>query len=237
MSDNRKRALIFGALALLLAFFTVRAVSQRLRGEDLAPVVVALQLIPAGSQITPDMLQVVQRPRKQWLDSYFETPEKVIGQTTLVSIASGDLLRAEVLDPDGCPIPQDMALVTLSATQAAFPGGLIDCRSYVDVFFARRDEAGSEQVWLFHENLLVARGCARLLSDEPAENAQGDSVCHTIELLIPPDKQAEWSDQMIYGEGVVLGLLPPATPADEQAIAPTGLAPTGTADKEVNDGQ
>jgi Flp pilus assembly protein CpaB len=236
MPDNRKRAFLFGFLALLLAFFTIRAVSQRFEGEELIPVVVAREAIPAGSELTADMLQVTQRPQRYYgLESYFATLDEVVGQTALVSVAAGDVIRAEGLDPDGCPIPEGMVVMTVSSAQAIFPSRMIDCESTVDIYFAQQGEDRSEHTILFAENILLLSGCARLPGAEPAANSDGKILCNTIELLIPSEKQGEWANQIIFGEGIVLALRSPATPGDGQAVAFPAPPVAGAALQGEND--
>ncbi len=105
MRHQKRRGLLFGALAVALAvitglLFTSQITALERKIGDLQRVVVVKQDIPARTLLTPELLEVTELPRQWAHPAYVQSIEDVVNQrVTVVSLMKGAIIRQSDVAP------------------------------------------------------------------------------------------------------------------------------------------
>lgn len=137
-------ALISGLVAAVLVFVAVRSnnddnTATSVPEGDVTPVVVASQDIAAGSEITADMVKVVDVPAGLVVKNAITDSALVVGQTARFPIAQGEqLVKASFgaqSEEDGLAyvVPKGMRAIAVSVEEVTAVGGLLRPGDRVDV--------------------------------------------------------------------------------------------------------
>lgn len=185
----RTRALVYGTVAVLLAtgaaytsWRVLSAYEARL-AEPVAPGepvkhVVAARDLRAGAVLALDDLMVVEQPVNIGVDSLFDDPAMLIGQTLGDRTLAGEPLRIERLTSGGARLWVNQVIdpgsraVTLRVARAEGVGGLLRPGFFVDVIVTiRPDTRDLTAAWVTETILQGARVVA--INDDVASSSAG----------------------------------------------------------------
>lgn len=151
MEKTRQRGVIFMAVAVILALTAGVLFSSYLGAleEELGAkieVVTAKVDIPERMQITVDMVELTEIPRKYAQSSYLLDVEDVQGDTVaLVNIARGDILQHNMIDRNAGLEP-GMRAVSVDVNRVQSVGGSIRPGNRVDIVASYEDDEGGKRV-------------------------------------------------------------------------------------------
>jgi|GEM_PF-1204794 len=193
--------LFWAALVAIITAFSVKGYLGSLQAT--VPVVLAAKAIPARTQITADMLTVVQVNRfdkSRLADNAFSSVDEVVGRSARRLIESGEVLRnhqADVTVPgaihDGAKLgegaladflPPDTRAISLKADLQAVLGSHIQPGNKVDlVFTSKSDSTGG-----VYSSLLMQQ--VQVLDIERAPEDQPDKEV-IVTLLLTVDQAVD----------------------------------------------
>lgn len=165
---RRRRALLLGALSLVLGALAASRVAEREREVDrrLGPVVdvvVARRALPEGARLTRDRLAIRSVPGRYAPAGTFAEPAELAGLRAAVPIAAGADLVAGVVDDGsraarpGAPVRAGERVADLVATGSP---QLIQPGSHVDVVITRGGDSSPGQTQLALEDVEVLAASA-----------------------------------------------------------------------------
>ena len=187
---NRRFLLLAFILAIISAVLVYAAISRSDEGGGAAgevPVVVAKAAIPAGTEITADMLDVRQISETDVGDQAFSTTEGVVGQVARYPIAANEqLLLSKVVggtETLGSAVlsnilEQGMRVMAITTSSVVGAGGLVLPGDHVDIFWVPSElEEDHEGALLLAENvevLAVKQTLVDLPPTAPGLQQEGD---------------------------------------------------------------
>ena len=154
------RMLLFLAIAagLVAAVLVFVALSQNddgtvtvSPGEGSAKVVVAAQNIPAGTEITQDMVKTLEVPEALLVAGAYTESATLVGQTARIPILSGEQIPASKIgaadDGEGLSfvVPKGKRAVSVSINEVTAVGGLLRPGDRVDVFVSYVEDSADGQ--------------------------------------------------------------------------------------------
>lgn len=164
---RRRRALLLGALSLILGALAASQVSRReaalaARLGPLVEVVVARDALAPGARLTPARLAVRAIPARYAPSGAFASPAELIGLRAAIAVPAGADLVAGMVDdgsaavPPGAPVRPGERVADLVATG---PAQLVAPGSRVDVVITRGGDGapGRAELALEAVEVLAAR--------------------------------------------------------------------------------
>lgn len=235
--------------AILLAFGTVWAVKSYLGSlEETVPVVLTTREIPARTEITAEMIKVVQvnrTDRDRLAPDAFSSAEEVLGRYTRQPVAAGEILRnrpGELAEHEVRPavypgegaladfLPPGTRAVTVKVDQQGVLGQHVQRGDRVDlVFTSKSDGTGG-----VYASLIVQQVTVLHIEQDPA---MPDEVLVT--LLVTAEQAVQISLAKRTGDiDLVLNPPDPGDPVNLRAISPllftgqTAAAPVSASQKK-----
>lgn len=147
-------ALIFGvAAALLVNTYIEKKSSEVLTGQITVKAVVAKELIPGKTVITPEMLEIKDIPREMVLEGALQETQDAVGAISRSEIVPGEQVLKNKLVGDKSPveglalmIPKGYRAVSLAVNDVSGVAGLLKPGDRVDVLstldMVTKDPAG-----------------------------------------------------------------------------------------------
>jgi pilus assembly protein CpaB len=193
-----KKALVVLVLALILGAITAVSVNTMLKrqargagSDQLKKVVVAVAMIPIGSQIRVDQIRVEEWPKAP--DGSFDEAAKVVNRVAQREITIGEPILASGLAAEGSGaglsaiIPAGMRAMTVKVDEVIGVAGFVRAGTYVDVVAtAVRGVEGESASRIILQNVKVLAS-----GKEIEKRADGGAVeVNTVTLQVTPD-QAE----------------------------------------------
>lgn len=153
MRHQKRRGLIFGALAVVLAvitglLFTSQIAALERKIGDLQRVVVVKQDVPARTLLTPELLEVTELPRQWSHPMYVQSIEDVANlRITVIPLTKGAIIRqSDVAPVNG--LEGGWRAVSIGVNPVAVLADRVQAGSRVDVVVSYEstflDEQGSE---------------------------------------------------------------------------------------------
>ncbi len=154
------RMLLFLAIAagLVAAVLVFVALSQDddgtatvSSGEGSAKVVVAAQNIPAGTEITQEMVKTLEVPEALLVAGAYTESATLVGQTARIPILSGEQIPASKIgaadDGEGLSfvVPKGKRAMSISIDEVTAVGGLLRPGDKVDIFASYIEESEDRQ--------------------------------------------------------------------------------------------
>lgn len=141
---NRKRLIIIGVIALVVATLATLKIANVVRASMLgsgqpAQVVVAARDLNVGQQLAEGDVRVVVMPKASLPEGVFASPSQVIGRGVVVPIQANELvLTSKLADPDagaGLPsmIKPGMRAVSVKVNDVVSVAGFVIPGTHVDV--------------------------------------------------------------------------------------------------------
>jgi pilus assembly protein CpaB len=180
MEKTRRRSVVFLGIAIVLAIVAgaifANSMAQLQRDlQETEQVVVAKKDIPAGTLITPEMIETRMTAPKYAYGSYFKSVEDIVGPVerdqfgefitdesgnvvdrdltdnavALIDLVKGDLIQADSVDKNAGLMP-NMRAVSIAVNRVQSVGGSVRPGNRVDVLvsYVKKDEEqemGTEQ--------------------------------------------------------------------------------------------
>lgn len=185
-------ALILGGIAAKMAFnFVQKRQIGSLTDLKHNQVVVAKRGVDAGQALTPDDLTMGDVSSDAVMDSFFTSPDQVVGRVTVVPIVQGQAVATTLLAPKGmgaglqAAVPMGMRACTFEINEMTGVAGYIVPGCHVDVIQTLKDEkTGLPLARTLAQNVKVT---AVGMRHNPQD---GDGGGHSVTLLVTPE-QAE----------------------------------------------
>lgn len=186
-TGRRRRAAVLLALALACGGLAASEVSDRLREVEgrvgaPVPVVAAVRDLPAGSELGPDDLTVLQVPERFAPRDAPSEPEQVLGLRTAGPVAAGSPVTAGALGGvDGGESPGTLRRGERALEVAVAGGGALAegaaPGSRVDVLVSTEPSTGGGRTFVALEDVeLLALGASGALEGDGALGAGLDAV-------------------------------------------------------------
>lgn len=212
---NRKMlflAILFGLLSAVLVFTVLKNADKSDGGSAAAnpvPVLVAVEDIPVGAEITTEMVEVVEIPIDDRAFDAYSDPLSVEGLYAYSEILAGEqVTRPELaLTADDLglsyAIPPGLRAVAIEVDEATATGGLIQPGDYVDVvgiiFDQQIDDVYTSSATLAQDVQVLSIGQrtrtpqqTAVEEGEAAEEVTTDPEVLTTVTLAVSVEQAEW---------------------------------------------
>ena len=199
-------ALIAGLVAAVLVFVAVNSsdddkTATVAEGVTTSPVVVAAQNISAGTEITADMLKVIEVPEALLIAGAYTETAPLVGQKVRVPILSGEQVPASkvgVQDKDeglALVVPKGMRGLGVSIKEVTAVGGLTLAGDRVDVYatFIDDDADGVEHVRVYKilDNIEVLSVAQKAQEPVPAATAGAEDPQLSTSGQLPEDLDEE----------------------------------------------
>jgi pilus assembly protein CpaB len=238
-------AIVAGVIAAALVFVAISGSSEDSRGGSIAPeartvkAVVAARSIPAGTEVTEDMLKVVDVPADLAVVGAFSSAVPLVGEVTNVAIAQGEqITRAKVgpiVEGEGLSfvVPKGHRALALQVTEVTAVGGHLLPGDRVDVIaaFESPSQDGVTRVVRVLQDIEVLAVAQE--SQKPVAGLQegGEPATATGERLtsghVPADVEKEPNARTITLSVTPQEALLLAYVQQEAATVTTALRPTG----------
>lgn len=201
MFESKRRALIFMFVSVFLALTAVILFSDFIQKTkeslgEMATVQVAKEDIPAGKEITDDMVTSEEIPKKYLLDTLVRTKEELKGKISMVPISRGAVITTSMLRKNTIVTGRNRQ-VMLRAPMAVFDDQ-IDVLDKVDLVVSYDEQPGPGE---------PAKGDHRttkiLLKDVTVNSVQKkgeDIVAIGVVLLLEDTEKVIWA--LNYGKEV-----------------------------------
>ncbi len=175
-------ALVFAAVASLMIFSYLK--SRPLQaGEEMMPVVVAVQDLTYGNTLKSEQMRIVNYPKSSLPKGYYSTKDSLLGQVTKVFMMENEPVTASKLSTAGgglsLRIADGMRAASIKVDKVSGVSGFVLPGDRVDVI-ASIDRYGS------------------------ANDAIATTILQNIEVLAAGEKTEQQSDKVIESQAVTL---------------------------------
>ena len=189
-------ALVSAALSAVLVYVAISRAGgggNKSESTTTAPVVVAAVDIPARTQITDEMVKVIDVPVDVKPETSYGSVDDVIGKASRFPLAiDEEVTSGKVVSLDGVQgtdsiafvIPKDMRAISIKADQVLSAGGLVLPGDYVDiigVFNVKSADGTEEEAYLVRTVLqnVEVLAVAQTISDVPPPADDGTQAAAT----------------------------------------------------------
>lgn len=213
LARNNRGLMILALLAGLLAAVVVFVAISESGGDDgggtiTAPTtvkaVVAARTIPAGKEITAEMVQVVEVPEALLVSGAYSDSQLIVGQITNTALARGEQITpAKIGTPvegKGLPVPPGHRGIAIAVREVTAVGGLLLPGNRVDIVAAIREKEGADTdreflrvVTFLHDvEVLAVAQEAQELAPKPKEGASTEEGPTQVSSgIIPEDPDTQ----------------------------------------------
>jgi pilus assembly protein CpaB len=227
-------------IAIVLAVITTGLIFVYLKGATTTtadtkpglPVVVAKADIPPMTEVTPDMVQIVQVPPEYVQPGVIGDVNKVVGHVTKTAIvANQQITNRELVGNDGGftgLIPRNKRAVSIKTDDVIGVTGFIRPGDYVDIIATfDQDKAGKWVSKVILQNVLVlavyrdtgATGAGNPEQDKDSKDKDKDKEANskvTLTLAVSPDEATRMTESEQHG--TLRLALRPKTPSNPIAV-------------------
>ncbi len=143
-------ALICGAAAAAIIYFFLSGREAEILGKmEPVKVYAAAKVIPAWTRIEPEMLTVLEMPKRYITASHTSDRKKLLGRLTMVPFAQGEPLLLNKVSEGGdelnTVIPAGLRAVSVSVDEESGVGYMVSAGDYVDVILNFQGEENSKK--------------------------------------------------------------------------------------------
>jgi len=175
-------ALVFAAIAALMIFSYLK--SRPLQaGEEMMPVVVAVQDLTYGNTLKPEQMRIVNYPKSSLPKGYYSVKDSLVGQVTKVFMMENEPVTASKLSSAGgglsLRIADGMRAVSIQVDKVSGVSGFVLPGDRVDVI-ATVDRYGADN------------------------DAIATTVLQNVEVLAAGEKTEQQNDKVIESQAVTL---------------------------------
>ncbi len=175
-------ALVFAGIAALMIFQYLESRPAQ-AGEEMMPVVVAIQDLTYGNVLKPEQMRIVNYPKSSLPKGYYSVTDSLLGQVTKVFMMEKEPITASKLSSAGgglsLRIADNMRAVSIQVDKVSGVSGFVLPGDRVDVI-ASIDRYGS------------------------FNDAIATTVLQNIEVLAAGEKTEQQSDKIIESQAVTL---------------------------------
>jgi pilus assembly protein CpaB len=185
-----------GLIAVKLSLDVVQRARAGNSNEDMAPVVVAQQLIPMGVEVKPSMLSVTKTSKTLAPQGAFDDPKKLDGRVVRTQIPKGVPVIEEMLAAPGTPpgmaslVPSGYRAVAVKVDEDSSVAGFLKpgCRVDVAAIMCVRSAKGPSETIskVILEDVMVG-AVGQSLTGDTSSNA---NLSRSVTLLVKPEEVA-----------------------------------------------